>query len=98
MGNVYEIKPFDWESTPPHKDDIADPNFDESITHYVSVPFGSYTVNEYASGNVDWEYCFDDYYDEERHIRADSVEEAKAAAFANFVERILPALVLKNAE
>lgn len=77
---MYKIKPLEWQES----------TRDDWFAAHASVPFGRYSVTNYE-GKVTWEYCFDDCFDEETFEVA-SVEEAKAAAEAHWIERLSGAL------
>lgn len=79
---VWTIQPLEWEG------DIREP-FD-SIR--APTPFGSYNVRMQDDRTLRWEYCFDEYYDEDSN-ECETVEEGKAAAWAHWQERIGRALV-----
>ena len=87
---TYKIKPLKWEK-----------NFAEWSQQYTaSTPFGSYIVQRHKDGDEDdspwatwkWGYCFDEYYDEAEWECATALY-GKAAAEANWQERLVGALI-----
>lgn len=76
---MYEIKPFTW--TRNHNGD----NWASDSA------MGGYQINR-DLGGFRWSCCFDEYYDEDEG-REPTLKAAKAAAFANWVARITPALI-----
>lgn len=62
----------------------------EECNIYVSTKtiFGNIQIDKEDN---EWQYCFQEYYDE-ASIKADSIEDAKAAVLKFYLERLLPAL------
>lgn len=89
---LYRVKPLEW---------IVSKNPDEAGERFsASTPFGNYYVEsgEYRADvygrpmSPAWSYCFDEYYDEGGPTEEESVDAAKAAAEAHWLERISPIL------
>lgn len=74
----FTIAPLDWQHS-----------YDE--TWRASTPFGSYEVARTEGRGWHWGYCFDEYYDENDY-GCDGLEDGKAKAWANWLERISGAL------
>lgn len=80
---VYRIKPLVWEGRP--RDKFGDEYY------RASVPFGSFSVQHTPERGWRWEYCFDEYYDEDSN-ECDGLEDGKALAQSHWESRIKQAL------
>lgn len=80
MSELYTIKPLEWAKS-------GDGDFS------AQTPFGSYKVYRPDWIGWHWGYCFDEWYDEDS-FPCEDAEAGKAAAEANWLERIAGALAL----
>lgn len=85
---MYKIKPFEWKRC----------NNGHSIVYVTHTPFGSYRCikiidKEDKTDLWMWEYCFDEYYDEEHSQYEFTLKQAKQKCWLHWVDRIEKALI-----
>lgn len=80
---LFRLRPLEWQL---HRDDPV-----EGVWWGVTTVFGSISVQGEPGSPAVWSYCFDEYYDEDRHF-CESIEAGKTVAEAFYRGRILEAL------
>ena len=82
-----KIKPLDWKP-------LIDSEYELRL---VATPsFGLYQINYIkTTGECNWGYIFDDYFDE-KNFHCNSIEEGKQLAWENWLSRILPSLIIED--
>lgn len=80
---TYRLKPLEWREL--RNDPV------QGVWLSADTVFGSIDVEQIPGAGCVWRYCFDEYYDEDRHS-VENVGVAKADAERFYLSRILPAL------